>query len=287
MVMKNILPNVSYDAIAEKVTNAAGYAQNFVKETAEDFATKAVSATGFVKSSRSVNLPKDGNPHADFASESATFTNAEGKDWRVKLSLPSDPNFVDNNPLLAPLVETGGLAFPFTPSIVMSHTANYNPIQPVHTNYPFYAYENSQIDQLVITGPFVIQNALEAKYWIAVLHYLRSVTKMYYGQSSNNGNPPPVVRLNGYGDYVFNNVPVTITNFTLDLPGEVDYIATQVGSTTGSNSGKATGQGISWSPVESQITVTVQPTYSRSQVEQFSMDSFVKGDLVLNGKGYI
>ena len=168
MVMKRILPNVSFDSIAEKATNVAGFAQNFVKETAEDFATKALSARGFAREARSRNLPVGGNPHADFKTSTAEFTSAEGKDWRVKLSLPSDPNFVNNNPLLAPLVETGGLAFPFTPSIVMSHSANYNAIQPVHTNYPFYAYENSQIDQMVITGPFVIQNALEAQYWIAV-----------------------------------------------------------------------------------------------------------------------
>ena len=34
------------------------------------------------------------------------------------------------------------------------------------------------------------------------------------------------VKLNGYGDYVFNNVPVVITTFTVDMPSEVDYIAT-------------------------------------------------------------
>lgn len=286
MIHKRVLPNVNYDALREKATNMAGYAQNLVKETAQDFASKAQSSFGFAKEARSRNLPTGGNPYSEMTSATASFATAVAKDWRVKLSLPSDPNFTNNNPLLAPLVETGGLVFPFTPNIVMSHTANYQAIQPVHTNYPFYAYENSQIDQLVITGPFVIQNALEAQYWVAVLHYLRSITKMYYGQSSNNGNPPPVVKLNGYGDYVFNDVPVVVSNFTLDLPGEVDYIATQVGPSTGSNSGNATGK-VSFSPVESQITITVQPTYSRSKVEQFSMDGFVRGDLILNGKGYI
>ncbi len=283
----NIFDNVTYDAIAQKASGMAQNAINLVKETELDFAAISNNPAGFAKSNRSKNLPPDANPHADFKTESASFSSTEGKDWRVKLSLPEDPNFLKGNPLLAPLVATNGLAFPFTPAIVMSHTANYQAIQPVHTNYPFYAYENSQIDQMIITGPFVIQNAIEAQYWVAVLHYLRSVTKMYYGQSSRNGNPPPVIRLNGYGDYVFNNVPVVITNFTLDLPGEVDYIATQVGAGTNTSNGKSSGQGVSFTPVESQITVSVQPTYSRAQVEQFSLDSFVKGDLILKGRGFI
>ena len=283
----NITDNVTYDAIAEKAKGMAQYATNLVKETAQDFAQLSNNPAGFAKANRSKNLAKDGNPTQKVSElQTASFSNTQGKDWRVKLSLPNDPNFVNNNPILAPLVSTGGLAFPFTPSIVMSHTANYQAIQPVHTNYPFYAYENSQIDQMVITGPFIIQNALEAQYWVAVLHYLRSFTKMYYGQSANNGNPPPVVRLNGYGDYVFNNVPVVISNFTLDLPGEVDYIATQIGNNSNVQNG-IEGANISFTPVESQITVTVQPTYSRAEVEQFSLDSFVRGDMILNGRGFI
>lgn len=283
----NIFENVTYDAFADKAKGMAQGATNIVKETVQDFAQLSANPAGFAKLNRSTNLPKDGSPTQIMSAETASFSSTQGKDWRVRLSLPMDPNFVNSNPILSPLIATGGLAFPFTPSIVMSHTANYQAIQPVHTNYPFYAYENSQIDQMVITGPFVIQNALEAQYWVAVLHYLRSVTKMYYGQSANNGNPPPVVRLNGYGDYVFNDVPVVITNFTLDLPGEIDYIATQIGNNTSVQNGIESAQGVSFTPVESQITVTVQPTYSRAEVEQFSLDSFVRGDMILSGRGFI
>ena len=55
---------------------------------------------------------------------------------------------------------------------------------------------------------------------------------MFSGGSAA-GNPPPIVNLNGYGDYVFNNVPVVIKSFEVSLPNDVDYIETTVGNNLG------------------------------------------------------
>lgn len=247
-------------------------------------------ARGFMKSIRSAGLPKNGMPTQQIQT-AASFAAPGEQDWRVKLGLPNDPSYT-NSPLLQPLVTTGGLVFPYTPTLIISHSANYSAIHPVHTNYPFYAYENSQVDQLVITGSFVVQNSLEAQYWVAVLHYLRSITKMYYGNSEPQGAPPPAVKLNGYGDYVFNNVPVIVTNFTIDMPTDVDYIATELSTGNNAQSSFATdfdtrSASYSYAPAESQITITCQPIYSRAQTERFSLNSFINGDYVSNGSGYI
>lgn len=261
-------------------------AKNAVQEFTGD-------ATGFMKKIRSVSLPKNGMPTQQIQT-TASFSAPGEQDWRVRLGLPADPSYL-SSPLLKPLVTTNGLVFPYTPTLIISHSANYSAIHPVHTNYPFYAYENSQVDQLVITGSFIVQNSLEAQYWVAVLHYLRSITKMYYGNSDPQGAPPPAVKLNGYGDYVFNNVPVIVTNFTIDMPTDVDYIATNIGEQSTdlqseipeiAAQAKASGA-YSYAPAESQITITVQPIYSRSQTERFSLNSFINGDYVTNGTGYI
>jgi hypothetical protein len=188
------------------------------------------------------------------------------------------------------------MVFPYTPTIILSHTANYNQIQPIHNNYPFFAYQNSQVDQLVITGQFYNQNSIEAQYWIACLHYLRSVTKMQYGLGAPDpGAPPPIVRLNGYGEYVFKETPVIITNFTVDMPNEVDYVATGIVGSEGepkidySDFGdpKATQTGnqmdITWAPTESQFTVTCQPIYSRDKVEKFNYNEFINGEGIKGG----
>ena len=201
--------------------------------------------------------------------------------------------------MLKELKTTGGLVFPYTPTIIVAHSANYNTIAPTHTNYPYYAYQNSQVDQLVITGDFFVQNGLEAQYWVAALHYLRSMSKMFFGGEADTiGAPPPVAKLNGYGDHIFNNVPVIVTQFTTDLPQDVDYIAT--GFSTGKEKKRQVGPGgqytetyadgklmTGWAPTQSLITVTVQPVYSRSEIAQFSLNKYVNGGYIADGKGFI
>jgi hypothetical protein len=99
---------------------------------------------------------------------------------------------------------------------------------------------------------------------------------MAYGQTSNSGSPPPVVRLNGYGDFVFKNVPVVVNSFAVELGQDIDYIKCDI------------GEGASWVPTRSNIQVTVAPIYSRRAVESFSLDRFVNGGYIgPNGGGFI
>ena len=252
------------------------------------------------KSIRSKNAPVDGIGAVKKVKESAPagFKKSTEQDWRVKLSIPTIEPF-KSSALLSPLRHTGGLVFPYTPSIIVSHSANYNAIAPTHTNYPYYAYQNSQVDQLVITGDFFVQNGLEAQYRVAALHYLRSMSKMFFGGEADTiGAPPPVAKLNGYGDHIFDNVPVIVTQFTTDLPQDVDYIAT--GFSTGKEKKRQVGPGgqytetyadgklmTGWAPTQSLITVTVQPVYSRSEIAQFSLNKYVNGGYIADGKGFI
>jgi hypothetical protein len=228
-----------------------------------------------------------GGPSSQPSLSNAVEAKVKGapNDWRVRLSIPST---MDKTGILRPLDDTNGLVFPYTPTILIQHSANYDAMQPTHSNYPFPAYQNSQIDDIVITGDFFCENAVDAQYWVATLHYLRSVTKMAYGQSTNAGSPPPLVFLNGYGDFVFPNVPVIIKTFSVDLPTDVDYIKTQAdGKVTVAPDGTTVdGNYEGWAPVQSQVMVTVQPVYSRARTSQFSLDKFVKGDYLDNG-GFI
>jgi hypothetical protein len=207
-------------------------------------------------------------------------------DWRVKLSLPG-VNGMAESPILKPLKESGGLVFPYTPTILIQHTASYDSLQPVHSNYPFHIYQNSQIEDIVITGDFFCENAVDAQYWTAMVHYLRTVTKMSYGQSPNAGAPPPIVRLNGYGDFVFPNVPVIVKNFTVDLPADVDYIKTQitgdVGITSATTNVDIPGK-VGWAPTQSQVAVTVSPIYSRAKTSSFNLKTFVDGGYLGTGQ---
>lgn len=205
-----------------------------------------------------------------------------GDDWRVKLSLP---NKYAGEDIFRPLVITNGMVFPYTPTILIQHTASYDALQPVHSNYPYLQYQSSQIEDIVITGDFFCENAKDAQYWAAMLHYLRTMTKMSYGQSTDLGSPPPVVFLNGYGDFVFPNVPVIIKNFTVDLPADVDYIKTQVdGEVSISATTSLSGMYEGYAPVQSQVAVTVSPLYSRAKTSSFSLNEFVRGGYLGTGQ---
>ena len=255
------------------------------KDIAQDvFDGISGGAADLVSALRGKNLPgKGGN---DFAAKApASFAvEVEDKDWRVKLSVPQ--SLGDTSGLLSPLfaLYEGHMIFPYTPTIIVSHSAAYNTVSPIHNNYPFFAYQNSQVDAMTIVGQFYCQDSTDAQYWTSCLHYLRTMTKMDYG-SRGSGAPPPIAKLNGYGDYVFNNVPVIIQNFTVDMPNEVDYIA------CGFTPGQIDPMGMSghtkfgWAPSESQFSITVQPIYSRDKQTNFSYKDFINGSDL--GKGYI
>jgi hypothetical protein len=213
---------------------------------------------------------------------SSNNTVSDASDWRVKISVPEV--LLKDGDILAPLREDSGssafntgnaMVFPFNPTVLLSHSANYSQIQPTHTNYPYNAYENSQVDAITITGEFYQENENDARYWIACLHFLRSATKMFYGDSNPLGNPPVVCRLSGYGKHVLNDIPVVITNFTTDLPVDVDYIQCTVNGLP------------NYVPTQSSITVTLQPQYARRSQSGFNLNEFVKGGHVNGPEGFV
>ena len=131
-------------------------------------AQRFMDEMGIGKELRSKNIPKDGLAGFPKSSATASFKKAVEQDWRVKLSIPTIEPF-SSAEMLNPLKVTNGLVFPYTPTIIVAHSANYNTMAPTHTNYPYFAYQNSQVDQLVITGDFFCQNGTEAAY-LSLIH---------------------------------------------------------------------------------------------------------------------
>jgi len=220
----------------------------------------------------------------------ASFASAQPRDWRVKLSIPPIDSIFDTTavfssiaaqrPILAPLIQSNGFIFPYTPSVTLTHSANYSSMDPIHNNYPFAAYENSKLDKITIVGDFYCEDSNDAAYWIAGVHFFRTMTKMFFGDGANSGSPPPIIKLSGYGDYVFKDVPVAVTQFSVEMPKDVDYIPssfmvpTQLQATAG----------VGYVPVKSVFTVTLLPMYSRESVRKFNLNDFAAGKY-LNSQG--
>lgn len=254
------------------------------------------------------------------ADQDATQFSARS-DWRVRLALTDDTgaNYMYRSPnpgILAPLKATNGVIFPYTPSISVNYAATYDQTNITHSNYKVNQYSSSSVDSVSITGDFTAQDSREANYLLAVIHFFRTMTKMFYGQDQDpkRGTPPPLCYLFGMGTFQFSAHPLAITGFSYNLPNDVDYIKTvssyspgaqQPSTGTNTTPGRLTGLNIgpggkakspqfsslstnqsgevTWVPTKIQLTITCIPMQSRNQVSNlFSLEKYATGDL-LNG----
>jgi hypothetical protein len=162
--------------------------------------------------------------------------------------------------------------FPYTPQISYESAASYTPVNPVHSNFTQQFYKNSSVGNITISGKFTVQNEKEGAIYCAVIHLLRSLTKMRFGNEPNAGSPPPVCRLDAFGDYMLSNVPVVITSVKFDLPDSVDYIQVPMYKTT-------------LVPTISTITLGLAIMYSRQEMQDFTVRDWRSGSL--KGQGYL
>jgi hypothetical protein len=149
-------------------------------------------------------------------------------DWRVRLRLAPRAEYLylarPPGEILKPLADSDGVIFPYTPQISMGYRANYGQSDLTHSNYRGYFYQNSYVEAVNLKCTFTAQSTAEANYLLAVIHFFRSVTKMFYGQDPQRGAPPPLVYLSGLGQYQFNENPCVVSSFDYNLPSDVDYI---------------------------------------------------------------
>lgn len=152
------------------------------------------------------------------------------QDRRVSLRpKPAAAGRVYGNGLLKPLAETGGLIWPYTPTISYNHNIDYQPIATVHANQDFHVYSRTPAVELQVSGDFSVQNQLEGRYALAAIHFLRTMAKMNFGDKDPAaGTPPPVLLFNAYGPFVFKDVPVIVKSFTAEFPDSVDYVEVAV-----------------------------------------------------------
>lgn len=246
------------------------------------------------------------------------FDTKINEDWRFKIYLAPESNYLYNDPnnlLLQPLNGVG-VIFPYNPTVQVTYVANYDQQNVTHSNYKLYFYKDSAVENISITGEFTAQNTQEANYLLAVIHFFKSATKMFYGQDQNpvNGTPPPICYIDGFGTYQFNKHPVLINNFSYSLPNDVDYIRASYPPPVIPNSnvfpekqnernvyskdrliGLQKGgiesppqfvrqeSGIpTYVPTKIQITLTAYPVISRRDVSSnFSVKEYANGNLLL------
>lgn len=192
---------------------------------------------------------------------------------RVRLSPKASQRGMLNTGVLQPLAETGGLVFPYTPTITMQGSTNYNTLETTHANQNWHIYQNTPSIDITISGVFTAQNETEAKYLLACIHFLRVLTKMRFGRSeANKGLPPPQVFLDGYGTHMFNGLSVIVKTYSTQLNDNVDYVNVN------------SGGGISKVPSMTTLEVMCTVQQTPEEAKKFNWDEFASGS---NMKGWL
>lgn len=192
-----------------------------------------------------------------------------GSDTLVRLSFKRGHPYSSYPGILSPLAQTGGLIFPFRPSISISRQTNYESVSPVHSMQDYKSFRGNTAAQISITGDYVAQTVEEARYLQAAMHFIRTASLMSFGTGGQvpAGMPPPVLNLSAYGPNNVNNVPVLLTMSNTEYPPDIDYV--NVG-----------GNEI---PTVIKLTTVLEVQLSPAQLRNFNLDAFAAGNM----QGYI
>jgi len=193
---------------------------------------------------------------------------------RARLTVSGRNNIYFQGPAEV-LTRTNGILFAQQPDIMYGQGVNQTPINLTHTNYTTYAYGGTPSPTLQVTAQFSNTTEQEHLYTQGVIHFLRSVTKMFYGIGDRGntpvaGTPPPVLRFSAFGSQQFQEVPVVIGSFNIPFQSDTDLV-------------EVNGQSLpAVQTIALDLLVTVNPA---KQKRVFSKSAFVNGSLY--GQGFI
>jgi len=163
--------------------------------------------------------------------------------------------------------------FPFTPTISVIQSANYQDYSMTHANFQQRAFDSHTNMELNMTAPMIVRSAEEAEYVYKAALFIRTVMKMSWLRDDDPGMPPPILRFYAHG--IYENVPCVIRDFTWNLDSDIDYLEIE--------EGKNKGMRI---PVHNMFVLSLSTTYAPKDVrENFSVKDYLKGNL--KDQGYV
>lgn len=207
----------------------------------------------------------------------------ESYDWRARLRPKNggaDRFYSDlgiaQNPLLEPLAASNGIVWQYTPTIFLSGSAEYNEALMQGMNYPINTFISSRPPDIPITADFSANNIYEARYLLAIMTFLKICTKAAFGDDAvargTAGTPPPVLVFEYLGAHGFNKVPVVVTNWSMQLPDNVDYVPVQVNDE------------ITYVPTLTNIMINLKPQYTPHKLRRkFSVEAITSGAAYKDG----
>ena len=186
--------------------------------------------------------------------------------------------------ILQELSDVNGIIFTYTPAMMQAaFSANYGTYDTTHSVYQQQYYVNTPNPTISMQAYFVSNTIKEAKYNIACLHFLKTMTKMDYGKTSNMaGTPPPVLHFRAYGEYNYKNVPVVVSGVDYTFADDVDLITVEVPLGT-QRFGASDTTSVSI-PASFAVSITMVMQQNPAKVSSnFSFANYASGSTLKNG----
>ena len=260
----------------ESKANSSG--DNYSSKKLRQEQTTSVNAQGMFDK---VNIQRGTGKDVDWRARLRPKFGGRDLFWRGALEIEStqegrrgDMENIDY--LLRPLYQTGGLVWQYTPNIFYGGSVNYASQEFQGSNYPLNVYVNSQPPEYPIIAQFTANTIDEARYLLGVMHFIKIATKSYFGDAAVTdglyGTPPPVLLFEYLGEHGFNKMPCIITQYSINLQNDVDYIPV-VTSVAGSGNEETT-----FVPTKSEISITIKPQYAPHKLrKRFDLREFTTG----------
>jgi len=168
------------------------------------------------------------------------------------------------------------LVWKYTPTVFTAASANYNSHTGQGMQYPVHSYENSTPPEITVTGDFTANDIYEARYMLAVMTFFKIATKGDFGDiavaKQTAGAPPPVLLFEYLGDHAYNKVPVVVSNYSMSLPNDVDYVPVEIQST------------VTYVPTLLNLVCALTPQYTPSKVRRrFDVNAIANGEAYKDG----
>jgi len=196
------------------------------------------------------------------------------------LQSASSNDVFSSAPIMSILTSTNGMLFPYTPTINFSQSVNYTDLQLVHSNTDYPSYTRTPTCSLTVSGKFTVQNQREGQYAMACIHFLRTVSKSYFGEADATagtaGLPPPVLVFSAYGTYMFNNLRCILKSHSWTCDEQMDTVSVQINGATVRIPAMFT--------IQCELTVVQTPQRMRNV---FSFEKFASGALMSGGGGWV
>lgn len=269
------------DEMAQVMTVLRANAANAAAATSNTFAPSTnplASTTGRLPNSMTNLDQYQATPSTSV--KSGITTTPESSDTRIRLkSQPQSKVAVygaQGAGIMSILHETDGMIFPYTPQINFTQDVDYKSQDMSQSNTDYYTYTRTPSVTLSVSGKFTIQNQREGIYALACIHFLRTCSKMYFGEAAAKsymaGLPPPVLIFNGYGSYMFNNLKVILKNHSFNYDENMDTILV--------TSAGGTARLPAMFTLSINLIVQQTPTAMR---KQFDLNKFRSGELMKQG----